>query len=131
MSSTLTTSTVDGPIHSYFELTYSTHLVLPRVLLQSMPEEWQEQFTALLERFDRAFAHVETPEYEVNACEWVAAEDLTDAQMRDLGVTYDPTEMGLYYDRHGNEVDAVHRFAVPADDPLPHYRHGYVQPHGA
>lgn len=36
-------------IHCWFGLTYSNYLVIPRVLLQSMPDEWQEKFVKLLE----------------------------------------------------------------------------------
>jgi hypothetical protein len=36
-------------IHAYFGLSYANYLVVPRVVLQSMPDEWQVQFVALLE----------------------------------------------------------------------------------
>ena len=36
-------------IHTWFELTYSSYLVLPRSILQSMPMEWQYRFVALLD----------------------------------------------------------------------------------
>ena len=36
-------------IHGWFGLTYSNYLVLPRSLLQSMPDEWQTKFVELLE----------------------------------------------------------------------------------
>lgn len=42
-------------IHDWFGLTYSSYLVLHRSLLQSMPDEWQERFVAMLEEFDEAF----------------------------------------------------------------------------
>lgn len=35
-------------IHDYFGLSYANYLVLPRSVLQSMPDEWQEQFVGLL-----------------------------------------------------------------------------------
>ncbi|MDE3022957.1 MAG: hypothetical protein KGI54_14055 [Pseudomonadota bacterium] len=38
-----------GPIHYWFGLTYSSYLVLPRSILQSMPIEWQRKFVDLLE----------------------------------------------------------------------------------
>lgn len=38
-----------GPIHAFFELTYASWLVLPRVSLQEMPTDWQARFVALLE----------------------------------------------------------------------------------
>jgi hypothetical protein len=36
-------------IHTWFGLTYSNYLVLPRAVLQSMPDEWQEKFVACLD----------------------------------------------------------------------------------
>jgi hypothetical protein len=35
-------------IHTWFGLTYSNYLVLPRAVLQSRPQDWQERFVALL-----------------------------------------------------------------------------------
>ena len=37
-------------IHEYFGLSYANYLVLPRLVLQSMPDEWQEQFVKLLQQ---------------------------------------------------------------------------------
>lgn len=55
-------------IHTYMGLSYASYLVFPRTLLQSMPEEWQQQFVALLEAADDAFEHVPQAEaYEVTA----------------------------------------------------------------
>lgn len=39
-------------IHNYFSLSYANWLCLPRTLLQSMPDEWQAQFVALVEAYD-------------------------------------------------------------------------------
>lgn len=36
-------------IHEYFGLTYAKWLVLPRVILQEMPIEWQNKFAKALE----------------------------------------------------------------------------------
>lgn len=43
------------PIHLWFELTYASYLVLPRSVLQSMPEGWQRRFVMCLEELDAAF----------------------------------------------------------------------------
>ena len=51
----------DGSIHIHFGLSYANYMVLPRTLLQSMPEEWQEQFVRLLDEAEEAFAHVPQP----------------------------------------------------------------------
>jgi hypothetical protein len=51
------------PIHGWFGLTYSSYLVLPRTVLQSMPVEWQERFVDLLEELGEAMtkAGIEQP----------------------------------------------------------------------
>jgi hypothetical protein len=46
-------------IHQWFGLTYSNYLVLPRAVLQSMPDEWQHRFVTCLEELADAFGHLE------------------------------------------------------------------------
>lgn len=46
-------------IHTWFNLTYSNYMVLHRTLLQSMPEEWQHKFVALVRELNSAFDHIE------------------------------------------------------------------------
>jgi hypothetical protein len=38
----------DSHVHTWFGLTYSSYLVIPRSLLQAMPPEWQANFVRLL-----------------------------------------------------------------------------------
>lgn len=38
----------DDIIHAYFGLSYASYLVIPRVVLQSMPKEWQDRFVKLM-----------------------------------------------------------------------------------
>jgi hypothetical protein len=54
-------------IHSWFGLTYANYLVLPRSVLQSMPDEWQSGFVAMLRDLEVAYGHLDWPEYAVNA----------------------------------------------------------------
>jgi len=42
-------------VHDYFELTYAQYLVIPRSILQSMPEKWQRIFVSLLDALDDTF----------------------------------------------------------------------------
>jgi len=49
------------PIHMWFELTYSSYLVLHRSLLQSMPREWQVKFVGLLEEMEDSFDCSDVP----------------------------------------------------------------------
>lgn len=41
-------------IHSFFGLTYSNYLILPRSVLQSMSDEWQYKFVNLIEQIPKA-----------------------------------------------------------------------------
>lgn len=41
-------------VHEWFGLTYSSYLVLPRSLLQSMPAKWQKRFVKCLEELQEA-----------------------------------------------------------------------------
>lgn len=43
---------VDDLVHLWFELTYSSYLVLHRSIMCAMPLEWQEKMVALLEEMD-------------------------------------------------------------------------------
>jgi hypothetical protein len=55
-------------VHTWFELTYANYLVLPRTLLQSMPDWWQAEFVKMLETLREGFAHLEhAPGYSVQA----------------------------------------------------------------
>lgn len=54
-------------IHDWFGLTYANYLVLPRSILQSMPDEWQNRFVALLEALDEATMDIPmAPAYRVH-----------------------------------------------------------------
>jgi hypothetical protein len=55
------------PIHGFFGLTYGTHLVLPRSVLQSMPVEWQREFVKLMHEYADATAELDIPNYQVTA----------------------------------------------------------------
>lgn len=39
-------------IHEWFGLSYTQYLTIPRSVLQSMPDEWQERFVKCLEELD-------------------------------------------------------------------------------
>lgn len=51
-------------MHSWFGLTYSAYLVVPRLALQNLPLEWQQRFVALM--LEAEAMGLETPaDYEV------------------------------------------------------------------
>jgi hypothetical protein len=111
-------------IHGWFGLTYANYLVLPRTLLQSMPDPWQEKFVGLLGQLDRAFDHIETADaYQVHAGTIRDLEALTLAERRHAGITR-PGGGGKYYDADGDELDRYSTVVVPCPDPVPHYRRG-------
>ena len=45
------------PIHHFFNLTYASYLVLPRSILQSMPDEWQRRFVMMLDEIEARFGN--------------------------------------------------------------------------
>jgi hypothetical protein len=68
---------VERDIHTYFGLSYADYLVLPRSVLQSMPEEWQLKFVSLLDELDDT--------------EWrdLLPEGMYKVEYRDYGYDYD------------------------------------------
>lgn len=52
-------------VHTWFSLSYASYLVVNRSLLQSMPDEWQHRFTALMDEMRTHFADVDEPRYIV------------------------------------------------------------------
>lgn len=128
-------------IHGYFGLSYANYLVMHRSLLQSMPEQWQAQFVAMLEEYDAAFDHVPRAEiYEVRAARVSEYGELTEAERELLSVTssmdeldadtpeeqYDEaSENEVFYDRDGDVHQPWERVLVPTGpDPVPQYERG-------
>lgn len=58
------------PIHEWFGLSYAHYLTIPRSVLQSMPDEWQQRFVECLEELDRQIDW--RPE---EGCYWVKLRD--------------------------------------------------------
>lgn len=54
-------------VHRWFELTYANYLVMPRSVLQSMPDEWQAKFVKLMEEAFEMFGGLPWPDYTVQA----------------------------------------------------------------
>jgi hypothetical protein len=127
----------DGPIHDYFELTYADHLVKNRTLLQSMPIEWQEPFVDLLRQLDDAFDHIDKPAgYKVVTGKWMQLDDMTLSDLHAAGIEMDGEEpdagpgRDTVYHREfdGAELAGSDYGFVPRRDPIPHYRHEYIEP---
>lgn len=46
---------VDSPVSFWFELSYAQFLTVPRLVMESMPVEWQQKMAALLQEMDETF----------------------------------------------------------------------------
>lgn len=55
------------PIHLWFSLTYANYLVMPRSVLQSMPQEWQAKFCEMLDEAHKTFPDLDWPGYRCSA----------------------------------------------------------------
>ncbi len=125
-------------VHGFFGLSYSNYLVLHRSLLQSMPDDWQVRFVDCINELEASFRHIEhAPGYDVRAAKSVPAIDLSEDEMKLLGITSEIRnestihEELIYRDEDGNELTAHDRVMVPTgEDPIPHYARGrtYIEP---
>lgn len=124
----------DGPVHEWFGLTYVNFLVWHRSRMQSMPLEWQRRFVELAEELAAAYPD-DTPEYEVTTVRRECVSDLSDAEMRFLGIGFsddedEGDERQEYYLKDGTAVSPYERVGLPVRDPVPHYDRGrtYLPP---
>jgi hypothetical protein len=123
-------------IHGFFGLSYSTYLVLHRSLLQSMPDEWQNEFVALLNQLHAAFRHVEQTEcYEVVPGTEHTIGEMSTAELRAAGISSsqdamtdeeieDDGKIAYYQERTGRELDEHERVVLPCAEQLPGYQRG-------
>lgn len=128
-------------IHTWFGLTYSNYLVLPRTLLQSMPDEWQARFVGALEELQQAFAHIEHPQaYKVDAAEEHELGDLSDAQLKALDIDRHEIACTVDHDHQADSfrcndetlfdsaeragMESSERVLIPCADPIPAYNRG-------
>jgi hypothetical protein len=125
-------------VHTWFSLSYSNYAVLPRTLLQSMPDEWQYRFVALMDELAAEFRHVEQADgYEVTAGHWVYVNECSDAELKLAEVTcsdddpdYPEGAETVWWGRDGDELQGHDYVFVPGSDPVSHYNRGrtYVAP---
>ena len=45
----------DGPMHTWFNLSYAAYMVLPRTIIQEMPVDWQERMVRLMDEADAKY----------------------------------------------------------------------------
>lgn len=119
-------------IHLHFSLSYANYMVLPRTLLQSMPDEWQARFVALVDELGEAFGHVPQAEaYKVQAAREHDLREMTDSELYAAGVLVEgdgpdgPGPNTRYHSAEdGRELDGNERILLPVPDPVPHYNRG-------
>lgn len=119
-------------IHKHFGLSYTNYLVLPRTLLQSMPDEWQTKFVVLLKVLEDAFAHVPQADvYDVTAGKEGLLRDMTESELFQAGVEVTgDDDLGHGPDtvyrsiKTGEELDGDSYGFRPGKDPVPHYNRG-------
>jgi hypothetical protein len=119
-------------IHKHFGLSYANYLVIPRTLLQSMPDAWQTQFVALLKALEDAFAHVPQADvYDVTAGKEDLLRDMTESELFQAGVEVTgDDELGHGPDtvyrsiKTGEELEGDSYGFRPGKDPVPHYNRG-------
>jgi hypothetical protein len=126
-------------IHGHFGLSYANYLVLPRTLLQSMPEAWQARFVALLNEMGEAFQRIpQADAYEVTAGRSMLLDEMTESQLHAAGIDVEgddedgPGSETRYHRRSdGQELSGQDYGFVPGVDPVPHYNRGRtrIQPH--
>jgi hypothetical protein len=121
-------------IHRYFGPSDANYLVRPRTLLQSMPDQWQTRFVALLNELDTAFQHVPQAEaYEVTPGKWRAVREMTEDEMHSWNIREDVLADGTPYliRDEWHDQDPGQEFFLEEQDPVAHYNRGRtrVEPH--
>lgn len=120
-------------VHGWFGLSYANYLVLPRTLMQSMPDDWQARMVACLTEMHAAFRHVQHADtYKVDAAEFRDVCELSEQERVWLGYSCDESDgvTANYYDPAGDEIEPWEQVPVPTADPVPHYSRGrtYIAP---
>lgn len=125
------------PIHLWFSLSYANYLVVPRSVLQSMPQEWQARFVTCLEEMHEAFGHLDWPAYDVRALRRLTelVYELPSCEacegtgvVRDIGIEVDCPSCDGNGEVEGRDR-GEHRYETPEEvgfraDPIPHYNRG-------
>lgn len=118
-------------IHVWFELTYANYLVLPRSVLQSMPDEWQQRFVGALREMEDAFGHLDWPSYRVQVLArkpemfqpYVDCEECDGTGEVDGGYCPHCGGEEQVEDPEGGRYETPEEVGVRTD-PIPHYQGG-------
>lgn len=102
---------LDGPMHSWFSLSYSSFLVLPRSLIQEMPTDWQKQMVQLLEEMNERFPNQPDIAWRVRVAKPLN-ETITYWELEYEEVLVDPPDWACYYRRP--DMETINSFREPA-----------------
>jgi hypothetical protein len=116
-----------GPVRQWFGSSRANFVVLHRARAQSMPLDWQQQFTRLLEEFQAAYPGPADTEFRVTTVRERYVEDLTEDELTQLRVTIN-CGGPAYISRDATELPAGSRVGIPVPGPVPHYFAGYLPP---
>jgi hypothetical protein len=112
----------------------AAYAVLPRSLVESMPLPWQQQFATMIAQFHQAYAHLQWPVYRVVPSRYERLVDLDEEQLAEAGFLMEIDSDGeiVYRTRSGTQVENPEQTTalVSVLDPIPHNRHGRVEPAG-
>lgn len=120
-------------IGAWFGLSYANYLVVPRTVLQSMPDEWQERFVACLQEIDGTFPDLDLPSYNVRclkrAQELIYVTPPCDECDGSGRVGEDECERCDGMGDLNSRDDGDYRYETPEEvgfksDPIPHYDRG-------
>ncbi|MFD8897607.1 hypothetical protein [Streptomyces ardesiacus] len=108
--------------------------MLPRTLLQSMPDQWQTRFVTLLNELDAAFQHLPQAEaYDVTPGKWRAVRDMTEDEMHSWNIRRTALADGTPYliRDEWHDQDPDEKFFLEEQGPVAHYNRGRtrVDPH--
>lgn len=124
-----------GPVSALmWDLGRVNHLVLHRARLQSMPLDWQRDFTGLLDELRAAYAGQPETDFVVTAAEYLELCELTPEQLAQARITVtwpadeDPDGVPRYTGPDGTVLDGSDTVPVPVADPVPYYRHAWLPP---
>lgn len=117
-----------GPVRQWFGSSHANFVVLHRARAQSMPLDWQAQFTALLEELEAAYHGQAGTDFKVTTVRDRYVEDLTEAELRQLRIAVNSNGGPAYVSQGGTELPAGSLVGIPVPDPVPHYSCGYLQP---
>jgi len=91
---------VGDPLADWFELSYAQFLMVPRLVLQSMPMEWQIKMAALLREMDETF-------------DWRPKEGCYWVRLKDAAGRFSAAPLADY--RHG-DIEHLRRFPPASNE---------------